>query len=122
MVMPRSIALDSVPKSKRATTGGRVVVDSVVVASVDSEEEEEEDVASSLEEEEEEVASSLEEEEEVASSLEEEVDSVVPLGAVVSAGSSPQPTKERTAMSIATTIMRAKNFFMIKVLLLKKIF
>ena len=78
-----------------------VVVDSVVA-------EEEEDVL------EEELLLEELEEELLLEELEEEL--LEPL--VVSSPVLSQPTKTRTVRIIATTIMRAKNFFMIKVLLL----
>ena len=72
-----------------------------------------------LELEEEELLSELLEEE-LLSELEDvellELEAVVVFPSVLSL----QPTKARTAKSIATTIMRDKNFFMIKVLLLIK--
>jgi hypothetical protein len=89
------------------------VVDSVVVSLVvDSEELLELLVASEelLEEEEEELLLELEE---LLEELEELLEAVVLSVSLLS-----QPTKARTVKSIATTIMRAKNFFMIKVLLL----
>ena len=86
------------------------MVDSVVVSLVDSEELLELLVASEELLEEEELLLELEE---LLEELEELLEAVVFSVSLLS-----QPTKARTVKSIATTIMRAKNFFMIKVLLL----
>ena len=86
------------------------MVDSVVVSLVDSEELLELLVASEELLEEEELLLELEE---LLEELEELLEAVVFSVSLLS-----QPTKARTAKSIATTIMRDKNFFMIKVLLL----
>ena len=86
------------------------MVDSVVVSLVDSEELLELLVASEELLEEEELLLELEE---LLEELEELLEAVVLSVSLLS-----QPTKARTVKSIATTIMRAKNFFMIKVLLL----
>jgi hypothetical protein len=93
------------------------VVDSVVVAEVEAEvlaEVEAEVEAEVLAEVEAEVLAEVEAEVLLSEVELLELEAVVVFSSVLSL----QPTKARTAKSIATTIMRDKNFFMIKVLLL----
>jgi len=98
-----------------------VVVDSVVALELELELELlEEELELELLEEELELLELLEEELELLELEEELLEPVVLSVSLLSLLS--QPTKARTVKIIATTIMRAKNFFMIKVLLLKKIF
>ena len=93
-----------------------MVVDSVIALELELELLEEE-LELELLEEELELLELLEEELELLELEEELLEPVVLSVSLLS-----QPTKARTVKIIATTIMRAKNFFMIKVLLLKKIF